>query len=391
MSLINKNNHLYTSLIAFSLFVSACDDNSSSKQLIQDIPIELETVHTKVNVEQNKASQTWYELKNTPSKLVTKNGKQFLSIQNPSYGKEIPSKLVSTVYSSNDGLTWVPVNTQLKGEFRSIKYINNWYYAVGHGHTNYGRPLIQRSQDGINWQLVLSNDAISSKLINIDYSDGQYTATGSQGNIFTSKDGIKWQNKKLPSNISFEVNGSLKQQPLLLDLLPLSLYQIKTNANSVALRKINIHVTPNPSDYTPNKSPTNLSVNSTEIKSEATAQNRHEPIGFYPAGLIENKQVSILQIMNRLYFLNNSGDWSVAEFPKTFIQKNNRDHTIYHESKTDKLILISSNNQVLSSEDGRNWQTIGFIDQTNPTNGLSCATADCVVINGKIYLPTNKP
>lgn len=106
-----------------------------------------------------------------------------------------------TITTSADGINWVhqaaPPNIY---EFKKVIYARNMFVAVGSGGS------IITSPDGINWQVEKSNT--SKELQGITWGNNKFIAVGNPGRtILTSTDGHKWDVIEDEQNIGYYGKG----------------------------------------------------------------------------------------------------------------------------------------------------------------------------------------
>ncbi len=131
----------------------------------------------------SKDGRYWLNLKtNITQSLysVIYDGKKFVAVGDK-----------GTIAVSVNGDTWEVVPHKNEEDLKSIQKINNIYFAVG-------RNVILTSKDAKKWSLVLGegNDRHYSgePLSSIAWKDGvYYTISGSNSYVYSSKDGVKWE------------------------------------------------------------------------------------------------------------------------------------------------------------------------------------------------------
>jgi hypothetical protein len=104
----------------------------------------------------------------------------------------IPSSclLYDIVYWSFEGISWIDVSIGGYNIY-SIAYGHNTFVAIG-DDTEGGQVLW--SHDGISWQRVHLGSVRPQRII---YDIGRFIVAGENGNIWVSKDGKSWFNRKL--------------------------------------------------------------------------------------------------------------------------------------------------------------------------------------------------
>ncbi|VTR54350.1 Endoglucanase precursor [Actinobacillus pleuropneumoniae] len=143
---------------------------------------------------------SWMERTVVPEGLynITSNGTTLVAVG----GNENTGDGV-LLTSTDGGVTWrnsLPNNDIWY--LIDIIYANGQFMTVG-ADKNYS-PVILVSSDGMNWNPLHPQGPVQP-LNGIAYGDGHYVAVGFGGEIYTSADGVSWNNSLTPPN---EVSGN---------------------------------------------------------------------------------------------------------------------------------------------------------------------------------------
>ncbi|UQZ34807.1 hypothetical protein C2I18_15495 [Paenibacillus sp. PK3_47] len=101
------------------------------------------------------------------------------------------------IISSSDGHNWRNYSRGDAAGFYGVTYGEGKFIAVGDS-TDY-TPVLYSSTDGVQWNRIMSA-APQQALNSIAYGNGKFVTVGFSGYIYTSDDGVTWQNRS--SNIS---------------------------------------------------------------------------------------------------------------------------------------------------------------------------------------------
>lgn len=110
------------------------------------------------------------------------------------------------VYSSPDATNWTLRATHTRGELWSIAYGNDVFVAVGsYAPPGLGyKPASLTSTDGLEWTRQ-EIDGPGAPLLSVAFGDGTFVATGANGAIYTSTNGVQWTLR--PSPIAWSLHG----------------------------------------------------------------------------------------------------------------------------------------------------------------------------------------
>ena len=112
-------------------------------------------------------------------------------------------------YTSTDGITWTQrfAGTDNGKELHSIAYGNYMYVAVGEleSQEEY-RATVLTSRDGITW-IERTPDLPTRNFEAIIYKNGMFVATGENGIIATTQDGIEWTVQTAGNYVSSVIFG----------------------------------------------------------------------------------------------------------------------------------------------------------------------------------------
>ena len=98
-------------------------------------------------------------------------------------GEAFAGVIVPVSAVSRDGLTWTHNVVDLPHGFQSVTFGADRFVAVGSG-------LIAYSEDGINWTRSAFREP--RQLFDVVYGDNRFVAVGGRGAIYSSPDGLTW-------------------------------------------------------------------------------------------------------------------------------------------------------------------------------------------------------
>ncbi len=102
------------------------------------------------------------------------------------------------IMASTDGINWIRRDSATDDHLNDVIYENSRYIVVGGGkmEPDYPTNIILTSEDGIIWNKVLSE--ISFTIRSVAYGNGVYLAIAENSYVYSSQDGNNW--KRLPQD-----------------------------------------------------------------------------------------------------------------------------------------------------------------------------------------------
>lgn len=147
--------------------------------------------------------------------LRSTNGLSWETITAPAAGGELQAIAASTngqfvtvgrfgsIVTSSNGANWQVVSTQPRIEINAVACDNGLMVAAGGFPTYIGGPLgsaaVLSSTNGYDWHTALTN--LTDQLSAIAYGNGLWVVTGDDGGIYTSSNGVSWDNHSLPPTV----------------------------------------------------------------------------------------------------------------------------------------------------------------------------------------------
>ena len=100
-------------------------------------------------------------------------------------GEVFADALVAIAATSPDGINWTPRDvTHLPNGLRSVTYGEGKFVAVGHGFS-------ATSPDGTVW--TEGSGRFLGQLFDVAYGNGRFVIVGGRGSVFSSTDGVTWE------------------------------------------------------------------------------------------------------------------------------------------------------------------------------------------------------
>jgi hypothetical protein len=92
----------------------------------------------------------------------------------------------SVFFTSTNGVNWSTVSSGSTTSIRKIKYVNNFWFAMGAG------GIVRSSTDATNWNTVTAGFAANEPVTNVSFGNGVYVMVSAFGNINVSTNGVNW-------------------------------------------------------------------------------------------------------------------------------------------------------------------------------------------------------
>jgi hypothetical protein len=92
----------------------------------------------------------------------------------------------SVFFTSTNAINWSTVSSGATTTMRKIKYVNNFWFAMGDG------GIVRSSTNGTSWNTVTAGFGNNEPVTNASFGNGIYIMVSAFGNINVSTDGVNW-------------------------------------------------------------------------------------------------------------------------------------------------------------------------------------------------------